>query len=232
VTLCLVTTTDGLPDFPNPTDTEPAPGFESDCGITIAPNNEQCAAVMQVLQHFTNPTIGGSNAKLVFEAGMTASRDGLDLGTNGIKWLAAVTASGMNPLPGTADRMSRILGGMQFSHGFTSTAVSGSTPGETDIQAEGCPTYLNPLCPGLRPDQGFYNVMQDSYLVGTTAGPLFGGSPRINYGNWIYKDAPMNFLEIYDGDVIMDFRTWRLHHAPDHRQPRVARQPHGDPAGR
>jgi hypothetical protein len=45
---------------------------------------------------------------------MTAARDGLDLGTNGVRWLADITASGKNPLLGTPYSMSRILGGMQF----------------------------------------------------------------------------------------------------------------------
>lgn len=197
VTLCLVTTTDALPDFPDPTDTVPAPGFSSDCGITSAPNNEQCAAVTWVLYHFTNPNVGGSNAKLIFEAGMTASRDSADLGTNGVKWLAFDTAGGMTPLQGTPYRMSRILAGMQFSHVL-------STSG--DLQSEGCPTNptaKNPTpCPNLTPAEGYFNVMQQSYLTGTDAGLLFGAPTGVTYGNWSYKNAPMNFLEIYDVDVL------------------------------
>jgi hypothetical protein len=131
---------------------------------------------------------------------MTAARDGLDLGTNGVRWLADITASGKNPLLGTPYSMSRILGGMQFSHSFTSSNgnANGSTDGSSDIEAEGCPTFPK-LCPNLTPDQGFFNVMQDSYFVGTAMGPLFGASNSVNDGptGWVHKNAPMNFLEIY-----------------------------------
>ena len=203
ITLCLTTTTDGLPSFPKPPADEQmaAPGFESDCSDPSPGNLQQCASVTQILQYFTSPTAGGTNAKLVFEAGMTAARDGLDLGTNGIKWLAAVTSSGKNPLPGTTYNMSRILPGMQFSHSFTSTKVKPGSSAD-DVEAEGCPTYPGVLCPGLTADQGYLNVMKDSYFVGTSIGPLFGASANVTYGDWMYKNAPMNFLEIYDGDVI------------------------------
>ena len=84
----------------------PAPGFASDCGLTnavpiVQNHQQQCAAVTWVLYHFANPTVGGNNAKAVFEAGMTAARDSFDLGTNGVKWLAADTSAGLTPLPDT-----------------------------------------------------------------------------------------------------------------------------------
>lgn len=197
ITLCLVTTTDALPDFPKPTDTQPAPGFEPDCGDTNPEHKEQCAAVTWVLYHFTNPTVGGPNAKLIFEAGMTAARDSFDLGTNGVKWLAAETAAGTAPLQDTPYHMSRILAGMQFSHSFSSS---------DDIQSEGCPTgptNTNPTpCPNLTPAQGLENVLRLSYFLGTVGGPLFGAPTSVTYGGWVYRDAPMNFLEVYNYDVL------------------------------
>jgi len=205
VTLVLTTTTDALPDFidwdPTLLVSSPAPGFESDCGRTNAVPlvqnlQQQCAAVTWVLYHFTNPTVGGSNAKSVFEAGMTAARDGFDLGTNGFKWLAAATAEGSAPLPGTPYRMSRMLGGVQFSKAFS--------PADT-LQSEGCPTYpttcgtaANPFTPA----QGLKDVFQLSYFPGTIVGPLFGAPTSVTYGNWVYKDAPINFLEVYDADIL------------------------------
>ncbi|MGA3202826.1 MAG: hypothetical protein ABSF12_10060 [Bryobacteraceae bacterium] len=206
ITLMLTTTTDALPAFVAAPSSAliPAPGFSSDCGLTTPDHEQQCSAVTQVISYFVNPTVGGSNAKAVFEAGMTAARDGLDLGTNAVKWLADVTASGNNPLPGTPYSMSRIYGGVQFSHSFSSSALNpnGNTDGYGDMEAEGCPTFPTTICPNLTPAQGFFNVMQDSYLVGTHAGPLFGASNSVTYGNWVYKNAPMNFLQIYDNDVI------------------------------
>jgi hypothetical protein len=206
VTLVLTTTTDALPDFinwdPTLTVSSPAPGFESDCAVVNAVplgqnSQQQCAAVTWVLYHFTNPTVGGSNAKSVFEAGMTAARDSFDLGTNGVRWLPANTAAGVAPLPGTPHRMSRMLGGLQFSHTFS--------PADT-LQSEGCPTFPMPTCGTtanpFTPAQGLGNVLQLSYFPGTLVGPLFGTPTSVAYGNWVYKDAPMNFLEVYDTDIV------------------------------
>jgi hypothetical protein len=82
ITLCLITTTDGLPGFPAAPAAQliPAPGFSSDCGIMTQDHEQKCSAVTQVLYDFVNPTVGGNNAKAVFEAGMTAARDSLDPG--------------------------------------------------------------------------------------------------------------------------------------------------------
>lgn len=206
VTLVLTTTTDALPDFidwdPTLLVSSPAPGFESDCGRTnavplVQNNQQQCAAVTWVLYHFTNPTVGGSNAKSVFEAGMTAARDSFDLGTNGIKWLAADTAAGSAPLQGTPYRMSGMLGGVQFSKAF-STADR--------LQSEGCPTFPTATCGStanpFTPAQGLQNVLQLSYFPGTVVGPIFGAPASVTYGKWIYKNAPMNYMEIYDTDIL------------------------------
>ena len=223
-TLALVTTTDGLPSFPvEPTSPLliPAQGFESDCGNdpTTNPLNYNasdamaCAAVTQVLTHYVNPFVGGNNAKLTFEAGMTASRDGIDLGTNGIKWLSAMTANGQAPLPGTPFRMSRMLGGLQFSHTFSD---------RSEILADGCPDYgpgnLTPItCNNLTPSEGLENVLSLSFFPGTPVAPLFCpfttdsgtyecGSTSVNDssagGNFNFSNAPVNFLEIYDKDVL------------------------------
>ena len=221
VTLALTTTTDALPTFPNADSSLliPAQGFESDCGndpqtnpVDYDPSDAMaCAAVTLVLTHYTNPLVGGNNAKLTFEAGMTAARDSIDLGTNGIKWLAATTSSGLAPIRGTPFRMSRILGGVQFSRTFSK---------HSDIQSEGCPDYTlvdNNACPGLTPGEGLQNVLSISYFPGTVVGPSFcpitdigtygcastsvddGGGVE---GNFVYRNAPMNFLQIYDDDVI------------------------------
>jgi hypothetical protein len=199
VTLLLVTTTDALPNFPGgaPSLLSPAEGFNEDCDDpTTSTNAMPCAAVTWVLAYFTNPTIGGKNAKGVFEAGMTAVRDGIDLGTNGVKWLAFNTATGKKaPLPGTKYDMSRILGGVQFAHSF-------STSG--DIQAQGCPTYpkITITCAHLTPSKSLDYVLSLSYFPGTEAAPVWGASESVVHGDFQYYDAPMNFLEIYNADVI------------------------------
>ncbi len=216
VTLVLTTTTDASPSFPaaGPSLLIAAPGFGSDCDdATTGPNANlssamSCATVTQVLAHFANPTVGGNNTKGTQESGMTAARDGSDLGTNGIKWLAVATAGGAIPLPGTPHNMSQIQGGLQFSHSF-------SNP--NDIQATGCPDYTpsNPTpatCLGLTPAQGLENVLSISYFPGTAAAAFFCAvtdvatygcaSPSVSHSNFQYTNAPMNFLQVYDGDIL------------------------------
>jgi hypothetical protein len=134
-----------------------------------------CAAVTQVLTHFTNPFVGGANVKLTFEAGMTAARDGIDLGTNGIKWLTATTARGRAPQPGTPFPMSRMLGGLQFSHTFSNPS---------DILAEGCPDYgpgnlTPPTCNNLTPGEGLQNVLSISFFQVRLSHPSFAPIQRI-----------------------------------------------------
>ncbi len=196
VTLILTTTTDALPNFPGgaPSLLVPSEGFNDDCDDPATSVNAMpCAAVTRVLVHFTNPTIGGKNAKAVFEAGMTASRNGVDLGENGVKWLGFNTAAGTAPLPGTKYDMSRVLGGIQFAQTFSPAAT---------IQAEGCPTYPKTVCAGLTPSVALHNVMELRYFDGTVAGPVWGSSESVVLGDFQYYDAPMNFLEIYNTDIL------------------------------
>jgi hypothetical protein len=196
VTLVLTSTAGGLPSFTT-TDTallEPAAGFGSDCDEpTTSAKAMPCAAVTQVLVHLTNPTVGGNNAKSVFEAGMTAIHDNVDLTTNGVKWLGYITADGTNPLPGTTHDMSKMLGGIQFAHTFSPAA---------DIQSEGCPTYPKTDCPGLTPSVALYNVLSLSYFPGTEAGPVWDASESVGFAHFQYTNAPINFLEIYSTDIL------------------------------
>jgi hypothetical protein len=225
ITLELVPTGDKLPAFnvTDPSLLQPAPGFEQNC---FDPTNNllamECAADTQVIAYFTNPLVGGNNAKLTLEAGLNAGSSALqpsgqatnsfDLGQNGIKWLAATSASGMAPLPGTPFRMSRVLGGLQLVTALTAKPV-----------AEGCPNP--PLttfdCSTLNMNnvsEGFNFVMALSYFPGTAAATQYtlGGAcsglpecyagdttiPANPYNNFHYGNAPMNMLEDYDGDII------------------------------
>jgi hypothetical protein len=62
-----------------------------------------------------------------------------------------------------------------------------------------CGTAANPFTPA----QGLQNVLQLSYFPGTIVGPIFGAPASVvAYGNWTYKDAPLNFLEVYDTDIL------------------------------
>jgi uncharacterized protein (TIGR03437 family) len=226
VTLILTTTTDALPSFPaatNPSLFTPAPGFASDCDDATTGSNAnpseamQCAAVTQVLAHFTNLLVGGSNAKSTQEDGMTAARDGQDLGTNAVKWLAMTTQGFASP----GSPMSRILGGIEFSHAFspTTTAPRFTAP---NVQTEGCPGFPQAPCNGpdgtsasFSPSEGLANVLSISYFPGTGVGPSFCAytdpsvygcaAMSVDYANWKYSDAPMNYLQIYDTDFVYAF---------------------------
>lgn len=204
ITLILTTTTDGLPSFPLPEgapNSTPASGFESDCDLPA--HAMACAAVTDVLQHFTeDPFAVGENAKATQENGLTASRDSTDLGINAVKWLAATTGTVTPGFP-IISYLHRVLGGLQFGTSFSNTTFN-KRLGAPDIQVEGCPYYpvLCTLPPFLTPASALKNVLQLSFFTGTAIAPDYGKSATVDYGNWEYADAPMNFLQIYDTDFL------------------------------
>jgi hypothetical protein len=199
VTLILTTTTDALPTFPAASDPSvftPAPGFESDCDDATTGKDADlsaamaCAAVTQVLAHFTDPLVGGNNAKSTQEDGMTAARDGQDLGTNAVKWLAATTSGSGPAPPGSPNRLPRIPGGMEFSHSFSDLGANPRFK-YNDVQEEGCPTLPKPLWTGsdgttstFTPGEGLANVLSSSFFPGAAVRP------------------PMNYMQIYDNDIL------------------------------
>jgi uncharacterized protein (TIGR03437 family) len=106
---------------------------------------------------------------------------------------------------------------MEFSHPFSSTTIAPRFTAPS-VQTEGCPTYPKTLCTG--PDgttstflasEGLANVLSISYFPGTAVGPSFcaytdpsvnGCAPTsVDYFNWKYSDAPMNYLQIYNTDI-------------------------------
>jgi hypothetical protein len=163
-----------------------------------------------------------NNAKLTLEAGLNGGSSALqpkgqatnsfDLGQNGVKWLAAASASGTAPLPGTPFRMSRELGGLQFVTGVTAKPVDEGCP-NPPLTTFDCSTLsINNV------SEGFNFVMALSYFPGTPAATQYTLSgacsglsecyagdtaiPANSYNNFHYGNAPMNMLEDYDGDII------------------------------
>jgi hypothetical protein len=219
ITLALTPNDDPLPGFPVAASSPlliPAPGFESDCGNDPLKNLNfdpvdamSCAAITQILVHFTNPFVGGFNGKSTQGNGLNALDTSIDLGTKGIKWLAATSASGSAPLPGTPFRMSRILGGAQFDHRFSGT--------NNEVEQEGCP-HLSGDCIGpdgttgsFKAAQGLENVLGLSFFPGTLAESsfcpytdpsIYGCSSTVDFANWMYSDAPLNYLQVYDTDIL------------------------------
>jgi hypothetical protein len=198
ITLSLTTSRDSLPTFPQPGEPfessvfMPAAGFESDCDDdwkTDPDDAMACAAVTEVLSYFTESGVGGNNVKATQEDGLTSWNQGVDLGPNGIKWLAASTAASASP----------VIGGLQFGKSFSSLAPQGKD--SNDMQLEGCPTYPK-TCEGMTPPLALYNVVSDSFFPGTPVAPTFGDSQTVDVNNFDYTDAPMNFLQIYSDDIL------------------------------
>ena len=204
ITLILTTTTDALPSFTVPVgvaNPAPAPGFEPDCDLPA--HAMACAAVTDVLEHFTEFGVVGDNAKATQENGMTASYDPTDLGTNAVKWLAATTSTVTPGLPIIPKYLRRVLGGLQFAHSFSDNTLD-KRLGNSDMQAEGCPSYpvVCTLPPLLTPASALKNVLELSFFPGTAIAPDYGKSATVDYGKWEYADAPMNFVQIYDTDFL------------------------------
>ena len=209
ITLSLTTTFDSLPTFPTATDTTagtadvftPASGFESDCDdVPDSGGAMACAAVTHVLSYFVNPAVGGSNAKATQEDGLSARDTQMDLGPNGIKWLAVTTEAGTAPLPGTDGAMSPVIGGLQMGKSFSSQKAVGKD--STIMQLEGCPNYPKPDCPTLTPSEGFNYVLTNSFFKGTPAAGTYGDSETVDVDNFNYTNAHMNFLQIYSDDIL------------------------------
>jgi hypothetical protein len=221
VTLVLTPNDDPLPTFPVAASSPlliPAPGFESDCGNDPQTNTKpdlgdamSCAAITQILVYFTNATVGGNNGKSTQGNGLNANDSSLDMGNNGIKWLTATTASGVTPLPGSQSSMSRMLGGAQFGHSF-------SSPPLAQIEQEGCPhpsgdcTGSDGTTSSFTPSEALQNVLSISFFPGTAVAPdfcsysfpkIFGcGAASVDYFNWVYSDAPLNYLQVFDSDIL------------------------------
>jgi hypothetical protein len=217
VTLTLTPNDDPLPTFPVAASSPlliPVPGFESDCGNDPQKNLSpdlgdamSCAAITQILVHFTNSTVGGNNGKSTQVNGLNADDTSIDMGNNGVKWLTATTASGRTLLPGTPFRMSRMLGGAQFAHSFSGPIAQ--------IEQVGCPHHsgdcTGPAGSPFTPAEGLQNVLSISFFPGTAVGPDFcpftdpstyGCSSSVDFANWIYSNAPLNYLQVYDADIL------------------------------
>jgi hypothetical protein len=200
VTLAVITGS-GLPNFTN-SDGKPyanytiPPGFQWPPG-PVNPKDladiMDAAAETMVLAYFVDPRHGGNNAKAVQENGMTAMEitrtnilgDG-DLNSYAMKWLAASSASGSAPLPGTTNVISRVFGGLQFDTSFS-----------LDPQYEGCNMSdgcMNAGDPIISPEQAFYNALQ-VYFDGTSVGASYGTNDSSGA-------LPLNYVQIYSDDII------------------------------
>lgn len=215
----VATTGNGFPNFNGATVAIP-PAFAADCANN---QNLACAAATTILQYFMQPGVGGGNAKATQDSGFAAARVTNNLGVPGVKQLSQMTAQLTLP-------SAQVLGGSQFSTTFsTATLTEGCTsvfpPNSSDTPA-GCiiPSSCNTnncvpvacipqacLAPGVTPaslasfktlgnvpkadlippEQALYNLL-NIYFDGTPSATAFGG---------IQGTAPLNYLQVYSGDI-------------------------------
>jgi len=190
-----ISTGNGLPNFPvasNPSFLSPPPAFLPDCG-TSSTATMDCAAETAVLAYFSEPPVGGANAKATQSDGLTA-RDINPKPPGGarMKWLSETTSGGLTAMPGvvggTQPVVSRMLGGLQFAKTFSQ-----------DPAFEGCLTGTT-CTPTPSPEQALFNVLA-GYFVGTSAASVFGASTTMN-GSAPVVNAPINYLQIWDTDIL------------------------------
>jgi hypothetical protein len=162
----VATTGNGLPNLGTGPFAPPYP-FGPDCADV---ENADCEAETTILAYFMQGNKGGSNAKASQTSGLDASRLGLDLGIDGVKFLSQLTM-------GTGSFTTQILAGAQFTD-----------PVSTQPVKEGA----NKAFPKPSVDQALYNVLQ-VFFTGTVIAPQY----CVAYPN---LPAPMNYLEIYYED--------------------------------
>jgi len=214
----IVATGNGLPNFPvasNPYLQNAPLAFGPDCG-TSSTSTMDCAAETAIVAYFAGPPIGGANAKATAMAGLTAR----DLtvptpasGSERVKWLTYNTTDGPSVLyssgssgTGSMVLVSRMLGGLQLAGKFSDTIPDAQ--GVSPMQTEGC--FSSPPCP-MTPEQALLNVLT-AYFSGTSVGGAFpkgvtstfpyGGTSTITVGSAHVVDAPLNYLQIWDADIL------------------------------
>jgi hypothetical protein len=214
VTLTVATGGDQLPDFPSPSNpflTHPPLAFVPDCGTSnIA--TMSCAAETAILAYFAGPPVGGANAKATQENGLTARGiKNASLSGASVKWLSNSTTfplSALNPSSGNSSIVSHMLAGLQLAKAFSDETPDSST-GYSPMQYEGC--LSTPPCPMQTPkltktnpsarEQALLNVLQ-AFFQGTSAASDFGAAPTAMNGTQTVQNAPINYLQIWDTDIL------------------------------
>jgi hypothetical protein len=220
VTLTLATGK-GLPNFVSTASSlvGPPPAFVLDCGAGSKVTMD-CAAEAAILAYFAAPAVGGGglNAKAIQENGLKApGYNGGALSGSGVKWLAQKTMQGLTAvqgaLPGTMPIESRLLGGLQLAvsvskneidmamEGCTTQACDSTTGGLCTPRSKNCMCTVAGKCTGAppsKPEDVLLNVLT-AYFAGTKFGSYYGETAASNPS---VTNAPINYLQIYDVDII------------------------------
>jgi hypothetical protein len=226
----IVATGNGLPNFPvasNPYLQNAPLAFGPDCG-TSSTSTMDCAAETAIVAYFAGPPIGGANAKATAMAGLTAR----DLtvptpasGSERVKWLTYNTPDGPSVLwssvsgSGTGSKalVSRMLGGLQFAQSFYKAP-----------EFEGCEKHTTCTLPTPPREHALLNVLT-AFFAGTSVGGAFpGGSSKITVGSATIVDAPLNYLQVWDTDILYA-RGW--HPCTWQQEMTAPAKPGGPPPG-
>jgi len=204
-----------LPNFATTGFTIPA-AFASQCAT---PPSMDCAAEATIFAHFSDPSVGGDNAKAVQGSGLNGHARPV---SNILKWLAERTQHFKSP-------SAQILAGEQMSSSFTfiSQGCRATFPPTPSDKPPGCtippgcssepcmpPTCIPQACLAygvtqadlsgykqfsdiptkylLPVAQSVDNALKD-YFDGTPVAAVFGGT---------LGDVPQNYLQIYDFDIL------------------------------
>jgi hypothetical protein len=132
-----------------------------------------CAAQSAIVAYFSEPPVGGLNAKATQMDALQASSLNPDLTDISVKWLSVSTERGLTQLIGSPAVVSRMLAGLQFNKSFV-----------VDPQ-EGC---LTAGC-SITPEAALYNLLQRFFL-----GTPVNSQPDLCC-------APINYLQVYYNDI-------------------------------
>ncbi len=227
----IVATGNGLPEFPEANNSylhNAPPAFAPDCG-TGSTTSMDCAAETAIVAYFAGPPIGGANAKATAMAGLTARDLAVPTPASGserVKWLTYNTTDGPSVLnsssssgAGSMALVSRMLGGLQFAQSFyKSPEFEGCEHGTT------CTTLPTPQA-----ENALLNVLT-AYFAGTSVGGAFpGGSSTITVGSEKVVDAPLNYLQVWDNDILYARGWWPLSPSCGWKQFMTAPAKPGDP---
>jgi hypothetical protein len=189
----VVTTGQGLPNFtvsgPTSPFLSPPPAFSQDCLISSNPSatpTMDCAAETAILAYFAEPSVGGANAKATAMNGLSKSPQALS--TSSVKWLSSQTAGGPSVLNGSPALVSRMLGGAQFASQFSPTPnpITNKPPSIADQMAA---------------EQVLVDVLKN-FFSGTRGASTFGADAMGTNGTVSFLNAPINYLQVYDEDLI------------------------------
>lgn len=212
----------GLPNLASSGFTVPNP-LKFACPVV----NMDCAAVTTILTHFMDPKVGGSNAKGVSEAGMTAIDFVGNLGPAAAKQLAQNTATLSSP-------SAQILAGQQFAHSTANYPLQEGCTSLFPPDPKSLPTGCNipPSCtvttfsvaclpvtcipqaclaPGTTiADLATFTIYSNvprADLISTEQGiynvlrKYFDGTPPAALFGGTVGTEPLNYLQIYSEDI-------------------------------